>query len=167
MKHTLSEALYALPGGVVVKRRRPIFGTLVLCLVGIVLMIMPFFVVLDESGSLDMLLMVVGAGLALYAGIKVAFSIASNEGVPYYTPTRSLLRYRERYYEREHIAAIRRAIEHDDLKAIDLLPTTNVSAVTFAEYRTSKGDFVACVLGEYSESEIRPVTKPRVITTKA
>ena len=54
----ICEALYALPGGVVEPRRRPIVKPLAIAILGIVLLAIDIVAVDDESDALSMLLIV-------------------------------------------------------------------------------------------------------------
>ena len=84
----ISEALYALPGGVVEARRRPIFKPMALALVGVVLLIINTVAIDSSMEALSMLLLVAGVGLAGYGIVVSAMRLVSDERVPYHTPSK-------------------------------------------------------------------------------
>ena len=56
----ICEALYALPGGVVEPRRRPIVKPMAIAILGIVLLAIDIVAVAEESDALSMMLIVSG-----------------------------------------------------------------------------------------------------------
>ena len=68
----ICEALYALPGGVVEARRRPIFKPIATILIGIVLLVINFVAIDSSMEALSMLLLVLGVGVMIYGIIVVA-----------------------------------------------------------------------------------------------
>ena len=162
MKQTLCEALYALPEGGVVARRRTIYKPLVAVLAGIALLIINFVAIDDKSGALSMLLLVVGAVSLVYGAVAVVLRLVGSERVPYDSVDNCYMRYRERYYDRALLEPLRRAIERGDAKAIEQMPTTNVSAVVLVEYRTPSRRMTAYALYEYVEFENRLIFGPVV-----
>ena len=83
--HDICEALYALPSGRVVARRRTITKALATMLLGVALWITNIFAVEDSAGALSMTLMVVGISLAAYGLIRCIVIASSKESVPYDT----------------------------------------------------------------------------------
>lgn len=145
----ICEALYALPGGVVAPRRRPICKPLCLALLGAVLLIVNFVAVTDKSGALSMSLMVLGIALFAYGAIVTIVRLSSDDRVPYHLPSKRHMRYSERYYSREQLADVQRALASGDAKAIAALPTGNVSAITVVGYHAADGSIDAFAAYEY------------------
>ena len=163
MKDTLCKVLYALPDGVVEARRRSVVKPLVAAICGIVILAINYFAVEDSAGALSMMLLVSGLVLAVYGVVAVVLRLVGSERVPYDVAAKRYMSYRERFYDRELLPALLRAVEDGDNAAIDAMPTSNISAVTLAEYRTSANGMVAYVVCEYVGFESKPIIEPRVI----
>lgn len=159
----ICEALYALPSRRVVARRRTVTKALATILLGVALLVINFCLVEDGSGSMSMTLMVVGISLAAYGLIRCIILATSKQTVPYDTKSRSYMRYRERYYDRALLAPLRQALESGDVGSLDNMPTTNIAAITVAEYRTSDGSLAAFAIYEYHESGNERISDIRIV----
>lgn len=149
----ISEALYALPGGVVEARRRPIFKPMALALVGVVLLIINTVAIDSSMEALSMLLLVAGAGLAGYGIVVSAMRLVSDERVPYHTTSKRYMCYSERYYDRSQLEALQSALKRGDEDALASIPTSNISAITLVCYRSKDGSIVAYALYHYVDME--------------
>ncbi len=155
IRQEICEALYALPNGVVAAQRRSVAMPIVIALVGAALLA-AYFVMLDgTAGALSMSLIVAGGTLVLYGLVATVVRIASNDTVPYHTPTKSYMSYRERLYAHESGAKLKEAVAAGDLKRIEEIETSNISALTLGECRTKDGSIVALALYEYTNYEDR------------
>jgi len=157
----ICKALYALPGGVVAPRKEGVTTPIVLAITGIALLIINSTVLSDTADALSMTLLCAGIALIIYGIIAVMMRLNSSRRVPYDNEARSYMKCRERYYDRELVAALRRAIADGDIETIDSMPTTNIAAVTLVEYRSSRRR--AYGLYEYGEAEYRPLSEPKII----
>ena len=149
----IREALYALPGGVVESRRRPIIKPVALVFIGIVLLVINFVAIDSSMEALSMLLLVLGVGLMIYGIIVVAMRCGSEENVPYHTPSKSYMRYSERYYDHSQLGKLQSAIESGARSEIDSIDTSNISAIILACYRSADGSIVAYGLYHYVDME--------------
>ena len=163
IRQEICEALYALPGGVVQPRRRSITRPVISAIVGIALLIANLFVPSTNSGSLEMVLIVAGGALLLYAIGVVMVRIINRETVPYHTPTKSYMSYRERYYTHDKIEELKAAIANKDYNGLEAVETSNISALIVAECRTRDGSIVALALYEYAIFEHLMVDKVTII----
>lgn len=155
IRQDICEALYALPNGVVQPRRRSVMMPLVIALVGVALLAAYFVMLNGNAGALGMSLIVAGGTLVLYGLVVTVVRIASNDTVPYHAATKSYMIYRERLYAHENGAMLKEAVAAGDLKRIEAIETSNVSALTLAECRTKDGSIVALALYEYANYEDR------------
>ena len=155
IRQGVCEALYALPNGVVQPRRRSVMMPIIIALVGVVLLVVNFLVLSSNDGALGMTLIVVGGALLLYGSVVTVMRIASSETVPYHPTTKSYMSYCERFYTHENAAELKAALAANDLKRIEKITTSNVSALTLAECRTKDGAIVALALYEYACYEDR------------
>lgn len=149
----ICEALYALPGGVVVERRRPIFKPMIFALLGVVLLVVNIVVVDSSMETLCILLMVLGVGLLGYGVVVVAMRLMSDERVPYHTPSKRYMSYTESYYDRSHLAELQRAVARGDESAIASIETSNVAAITLVSYRATDNSLAAYALYHYVDME--------------
>lgn len=160
----ICQALYALPGGVVEARRRPVFKPAVVALAGAVLLITDIFAVdSSSSGNLSAGLLLIGSILFFGGAIATAMRLLGGERVPYYLPDGVYLRRRERYYGRDRLAELRRAVAEGDMKALDGIPESNISAVTLVEYCSSKSRLRALCIYEYAEFDRRAVDEVKIV----
>ena len=100
-----------------------------------------------------MLLLVLGVGLMIYGIIVVAMRCGSEEDVPYHTPSKSYMRYSERYYDHSQLGKLQSAIESGARSEIDSIDTSNISAIILACYRSADGSIVAYGLYHYVDME--------------
>ena len=149
----ISEALYALPGDVVVARRRPIFKPMMFALLGMVLLIINIVAIDSSMESLSMLLLVVGVGLLGYGIVVVAMRLMSDESVPYHIPTKRYMCYTESYYDRSHLAELQSAITRGDESTIASIEKSNVSTITLVSYRATDNSLAAYALYQYVDLE--------------
>ena len=149
----ICEALYALPGGVVEARRRPIFKPVALVLIGIVLLVINFVAIDSSMEALSMLLLVLGVGVMIYGIIVVVMRCGSEEQVPYHTPSKSYMRYSEKYYDRSQLETLQSALLRNDENALSSIATSNISAITLVCYRSVDSSIVAYALYQYVDME--------------
>ena len=166
MRLDICEALYALPGGVVVARRRSLLKPIAYLGLGIVLCIINFVAIEDKSGALGMLLMVCGIALVAYGIFAIIARYADSEGVPYDTEARRYMVRRERYYDYELLKALSDAVARADREAIDSMPTTNVARLTLVEYRTPGSNRTAWAIYEYVDFSNRLYGEVKIVEGK-
>lgn len=166
MRLDICEALYALPGGVVVSRRRSLLKPIAYLCAGIVLFIINLVAVEDKNGALGMLLMVGGIALAAYGIFAIIACFAASEGVPYDTEARRYMVRRERYYDHELLKPLSDAVARGDKEAIDSMPTTNVARLTLVEYRTPGTGRTAWAIYEYVDFANRLYGEVKIVSGK-
>lgn len=166
MRLDICEALYALPGGVVVERRRSMMKPIAYLCLGIVLCIINFVAVEDKNGALGMLLMVCGIALVAYGIFAIIARFAASEGVPYDTEARRYMVRRERYFDHELLKPLSDAVARGDREAIDSMPTTNVARLTLVEYRTPGTNRTAWAIYEYVDFSNRLYGEVKIVSGK-
>ena len=163
IRQEICEALYALPNGVVQPRRRPITKPIISAITGIALLIATIFIPSTKDGILEMALIVGGGALMLYGWCVMMVRIINNDKVPYHTPTKSYMSYRERFYTHDKIEELKAAIATKDYNRLESIETSNISALTVTECRTKDGSIVALALYEYAIYEDILVDKVTII----
>lgn len=162
--NNICKALYALPGGVVEARRRPVFKPAAVALVGAVLLLADLFAVDSlSSGNLSAGLLLIGSILFFGGAIVTALRLFGRERTPYYRPDGCYLRRRERYYDRERLVELRRAVGSGDVGAVNAIPESDVSAVTLVEYYSPKSALRALCIYEYAEFDRRAVGGVKIV----
>ena len=162
-KQDICEALYALPTGRVVARRQTIIKPLIISLLGLVLLFIDWFAIEQRGEALSLTLILVGITLLIYGAVRIIAIPLNKECVPYDNKRGCYLLYRERYYDRTLLPALQRAVDIGDLRALEDMPTTNISAVVLSEYRSRDGSLIAYGIYEYVEEDYRAVGKPKII----
>ena len=99
-KIKICEAMYALPGELVVRRRKSLLVPAVLLLAGVAILVLNNLYGAGLTNNLRSAMVFVGGSLALVGMITLAARFFSAEGAPYYRPGRSYLRFDELYFER-------------------------------------------------------------------
>lgn len=163
IRQDICEALYALPNGVVQPRRRSVVRPLCITLIGVAVMVANVIFTGFSNDTLSMLLVVVGVSLVLYGIIAIMMRMVGDERVPYHTPSRCYMKYRERYYSHEKLAELESALSVQDIEHIDSIETSSISAITLAECTTKDSAMVAYALYEYDNYEDRLVGKVKII----
>lgn len=157
----ICKALYALPGGVVTPRRQSIKTPVVVTLIGIALFIVNYTLVDSSHEVLSMSMLTAAVACILYGVVVIMVRLNSQKEVPYDNEAGGYMKYRERYYDRQLVSPLRKAIECGDTEAIDSMPTTNIAAVTLVEYRSSRRR--AYAIYEYGEAEYQPLSEPVIL----
>ena len=147
--------MYALPGEVVVRRRKSLVLPAALFVAGVVLLVLNHVYGAELSNNMRSALVFLGGSLALAGMITLAARFFSAEGAPYYRAGRCYLRYDELYFERGLAA-------EGDAERLFALPHAQVPAVAVAVYRTPDNRFAAMQAFEYADLEYRPLTELRI-----
>ena len=146
--------MYALPGEVVVRRRKSLVLPAALFVAGVVLLVLNHVYGAELSNNMRSALVFLGGSLAA--------RFFSAEGAPYYRAGRCYLRYDELYFERGLAAEVRECVAQGDAERLFALPHAQVPAVAVAVYRTPDNRFAAMQAFEYADLEYRPLTELRI-----
>lgn len=161
-KIKICEAMYALPGEVVVRRRKSLVMPAALFVAGAALLVLNHVYGPALTNNLRSALVFVGGSLALAGMITLAARFFSAEGTPYYRPGRCYLRYRELYFGRGDAHAVEQSVADGDVQRLLTLPQAQVPAVSVALYHTPDNRFAAMQAFEYADLEYRPLTRLRI-----
>jgi hypothetical protein len=131
--------------------------------VGIALLITALLMPSTKEGTLEMALIVGGGVLMLYGLCVVMIRYINHDTVPYHTPSKSYMSYRERYYTQDKAAELKAAIADKDYNRLEAIETSNISALIVAECRTNDDSIVALALYEYAIFEHIMMDKVTII----
>ncbi|WP_418991743.1 hypothetical protein [Alistipes sp.] len=162
-RNKICEAMYALPGGVVVKRRKSLAFPLLLALAGVAMIAANAVFAASLSNNVSSALVFVGGVSALAGLTLVGVRLFGSQGVPYHTQGGCYLRYDELYFGREERAEVERLLDRGAVEQLLDRPHAQVPALTVALYRTADNRFAAMQAFEYSELEYRPLTELRIV----
>lgn len=161
-KIKICEAMYALPGEVVVRRRKSLVMPAALFVAGAALLVLNHIYGAGMTNNLRSALVFVGGSLLLAGMITLAARLFSAEGTPYYRPGRCYLRYDELYFERSDTQAVEQCIAGGDVQRLFTLNHAQVPAISVAVYHTPDNRFAAMQAFEYTDLEYRPLTRLRI-----
>lgn len=163
-KKSICEAMYALPSGVVVRRKKNQIVPLLILAVGIGMVVLNYGLDVEaQSADVSASLMLV-AGATIIVGLLMCLSrLFDSEGYPWHTPTRRPLRYEERFYPIEQRNEIQRMVDEAAYLRLVAADTKRTSGITVAIYRSEDQRFAAMQAYEYIDYEYRPITGIRVM----
>lgn len=162
-KIKICEAMYALPGEVVVRRRKSLVIPAVLLAAGVAILVLNHVYGASMTNNLRSSAVFIGGSLALAGMITLAARYFSAEGAPYYRAGRSYLRYDEYYFERTQSRTIVDLIAEGDVQRLIAMPHAQVPAISVAVYRTPDNRFAAMQAFEYTDLEYRPLTRLQIV----
>lgn len=162
-KYDMCEALYALPGGVVVKRRKPIAMPTALLVAGVALLIINSQIEASaEMMNLKSALVLFGAIAAVVGAVILVLRMMGGAGAPYHAADGCYLKCKELKFNKEKSAQLRDLVNRGDFTTLRSLPEDGVSAVTVVMYTSPRSGFCAAQVFEYFELELRAVSQLRV-----
>ena len=162
-KYDMCEALYALPGGVVVKRRKPIAMPAALLVAGVALLVINSQIEASaEMMNLKSALVLFGAVMAVVGVVILVLRMMGGAGAPYHAADGCYLKCKELKFNKEKSAQLRDLVNRGDFTTLRSLPEDGVSAVTVVMYTSPRSGFCAAQVFEYFELELRAVSQLRV-----
>ena len=159
-KIKICEAMYALPGEVVVRRRKSLVLPAALLAAGVAILVLNHVYGASMTNNLRSSAVFIGGSLAL------AGRFFSAEGAPYYRAGRSYLRYDELYFERSQSRDVVALVAEGNVERLLAMPHARVPAVSVAMYRTPDNRFAAMQAFEYADLEYRPLTRLQISPQK-
>ena len=161
-RNKICEAMYALPGEVVVRRRKSLVLPAALFVAGVVLLVLNHVYGAELSNNMRSTLVFLGGSLALAGMITLAARFFSAEGAPFHKDKHCYLVFEELYFDRGVRADVVQSVENGAVDRLLGLARANVPALTVALYRTPDNSFAAMQAFEYADLEYRPLTELRI-----
>ena len=150
-KNKICEALYALPGNIVVKRRKFQLLPAVLFVAGAAMIVVNNMYGADLTNNLRSSIVFIG-GILVVAGMIMA---AARE-------ERCFLLYEELYFDRGIRSDVMQAVSDGDAERLLGMKRAQVPALTVALYRTPGNRFAAMQAFEYADLEYKPLTELKI-----
>lgn len=161
-RNTLCRALYALPAGTVVKRRKSLFVPLLIAVAGGGLLVVNTFL---EGAALDnqkSAVVFVGGTLLLVGLLWLVVRLGA-QGVPYHLPSKSYMRFDELYFDRSLQSEVTGRLEAGDLDGLLRLPRQTIPAVAVMLCRTRDNTLAAGRAFAYAELEYKPLGEMNIM----
>ena len=162
-KKTICEAMYALPGNIVVKRRKFPFTAMVLLVAGAAMIALNSLVGESLSNDVRSALVFAGGALAIAGAVAFAARMFASDGTPYHSGMRSYLRYDELYFDLAKRGDVVGSVGDGAVERLLGMKHAHVPALTVAMYRTPDNRFAAMQAFEYADLEYRPVTELKIV----
>ncbi|WP_295962377.1 hypothetical protein [uncultured Alistipes sp.] len=162
-KNKICEALYALPGGVVVKRRKSMAVPAVLFVVGAAMIVVNNIYGAELTNNLRSAVVFTGGILAIAGMIAAAAQTFGSGGVPFHKENRSYLLYEELYFDRGARSEVMQSVDEGAVEQLLGMKHAQVPAVAVAVYRTPDNRFAAMQAFEYAELEYKPLTRLKIV----
>ena len=162
-KNKICEALYALPGGVVVKRRKSMAVPAVLFVVGAAMLVVNNMYGAELTNNLRSAVVFTGGILAIAGMIVAAAQTFGSGGVPFHKENRSYLLYEELYFDRGARSEVMQSVDEGAVEQLLGMKHAQVPAVAVAVYRTPDNRFAAMQAFEYAELEYKPLTRLKIV----
>lgn len=162
-KNMLCEALYALPSGVVVRRKKSLMPSIGVLIFGLILLSI-YFVNLDSmSNNCSSSLVLVAGATLLVAVLMLLTRIFDVDGQPVLAATGKKLRYQECYFPPEKRSEIQRLVDEGALRHLLTMHEGSVSSIGVAVLYSEDKTVAAMQAFEYISFEYRPITGIRII----
>ena len=128
-KNRLCTALYALPGDIVVKHRKPLFVPLLMAAAGAGLLGLNAFLEDAALNNLKSAIALVGGTLLVIGAVWALARLSGSQGTPYHRPSRSFMRFEELYFDRSLRGEVTGRIADGDLEGLLRMPRQSIPAV--------------------------------------
>ena len=162
-KNRLCTALYALPGDIVVKHRKPLLVPLLMAAAGAGLLGLNAFLEDAALNNLKSAIALVGGTLLVIGAVWALARLSGSQGTPYHRPSRSFMRFEELYFARSLRGEVTGRIADGDLEGLLRMPRQSIPAVAVMVCRTRDNALAACQAFEYAELEYKPLCQMKVM----
>lgn len=162
-KNEICEAMYALPEGMIVKRRKSLLVPVLVLLAGAVLIVVNKVWGGELTNNLRSSLVFVGGALAVSGLLILLARMFGSDGIPYHRGEKRYLQYEELYFDRGHGRDVVRYVNDGDVRRVLALQRSQVPAVAVALYRTPDNRFAALQAFEYADLEYRPLSELKIV----
>lgn len=157
-KVDVCKALYALPGGVVVQRRKSFLKPFIVFVVGILLLgvnaIIPGGA---DYVNLKSAIVLFGATFALLGVGLMILRMGDGGLAPFHKDDGCFLKSHVLKFDKQKQAQVTQLVRSGDFEKLCALPTDEVSGVTVVVYSSPRSSFCAAQPFEYCDFELHPL----------
>ena len=162
--YDMREALYALPGGIIVARRKPVAVPLLVAVVGVAMLVVNTMIpAVAEYANLKSAVVLFGAAFVLVGTIITVLRFKGNQTAPWHVQDGCFLNKKVLKFVKERSSAVRDLVRKGDFATLRSLPDDGVSAVTVVIYSSPRSAFCAAQVFEYVDLELQPVDKIKIV----
>lgn len=162
-KNKICEALYALPGRIVVRRRRIPFVPGLVALAGAAMIVANSFWAADLTDNVRSALVFVGGVLLFIGAGMLCARLFGRSGVPFHPASKRFLRYEEWYFELKDKPEVMRCVEKGDVRGLRALTRSRIPSLAVAVYAVPDGGFAAVQAFEYADLEYRSLSGLKIV----
>ena len=161
-KNKICEAVYALPGNIVVKRRKFQVLPAVLFIAGAAMIVVNNMYGADLTNNLRSSIVFIGGILVVAGMIMAATQMFGSGGAPFHRAERCFLLYEELYFDRGIRSDVIQAVADGEAERLLGMKRAQVPALTVVVYRTPDNRFAAMQAFEYADLEYKPLTELKI-----
>ena len=162
--YDMCEALYALPDGIVVPRRKPLAVPLLVAVVGVAMLVVNALIpATAEYANLKSAVVLFGAAFVLVGAIISVLRFKGTQTAPWHVQDGCFLKKEVLKFVKERSSMVRDLVRKGDFATLRSLPDDGVSAVTVVLYSSPRGGFCAAQVFEYVDLELQPVDKIMIV----
>ncbi len=162
-KNKICEAMYALPGNLVEKRRKPLTVPVALLVAGAAMIVLNNLYGEAITNDLRSALVFTGGVLALTGLLFGIARLCGSDGAPYHNGRRCYLCCDELQFDHSEKANVAEAVRTGNVGQLLALRRSNIPALTVVLYRTPDNGFAAMQGFEYADLEYRPLTDLKIV----
>ena len=163
-KIDIVEALYALPDGVVVPRRKSCLIPLVILLAGVLLFVVNNTIPKSvDYTNLKSAVVLFGAVFVILGVVLLVLRMGKGGLAPFHAKDGCFLAKRVLKFEKQKQAQVVEFVKSGDIESLCNMPTDDVSVVTVVVYSSPKSSFCAVQPYEYHDFELHPLCGLKVI----
>lgn len=163
-KNKICEAMYALPGGVVVKRRKPVLIPALLLVTGIALVVLNNVYKEIFSADLRSAIIFIGGILTVAGLFTLLGRIFSSGGAPFHKDNHCFLHYQELFFEQGMRQQIVECVDNGNVQRLLGMKQARVPSVAVAVYHTHDNRFAVMQAYEYADLEYKPLSEMKIIS---
>ena len=159
----MCEALYALPGSVVVPHKKPLAMPLLITVLGATLLAVNGWCLKDvDMPDVKSALVLFGAVFAMVGGAILVARLAGNSTLPYHKNDNNYLHHETLKFKKEQKAKVMELINKGDTATLKKLPSDGISALVVEVYSSPKSGYTATQAFEYLDLEWQPVSELKI-----
>ncbi|MBQ2373809.1 MAG: hypothetical protein II299_01695 [Alistipes sp.] len=163
-KYDMCEALYALPNGMIEKRRKSIVTPVAILIVGLVLGIINFLIVgTQDTVNLKSALVLFSASFVMVGGAMLFARVAGHSSAPYHKKDHCYLNRNELKFNKEQKNSVLDLLKKGDFTTLRNFPSDGISALLVVIYTSPKSGFTVAQAFEYIDLELHPISELKII----
>lgn len=154
-----NEALYASSNGVIVERRKSITMPILILLVGLIMLVVNYFIPNNSNVENIKSTLVLFGGLTTIVGVLYCAVNIFGEGVPYSKKDGCFLVSYQYTFDRAQCDEVVKAVEKCDKSALDALAESDIASVIVVCYYSPNSNYCTMQAFAYEDYVYQSITK--------